>query len=162
MKTKRTIATTFLGLMAGSLLFAQPVINSVPTAQSTPNPNAAEIAFEKDGYDYGVIKQGSPGAYIFKFKNTGKEPLIITAASASCGCTVPEAPLNKPFKPGESGTITVSYNTNIVGAFAKSVTITSNAKTSSKIITIKGKVEATPAEEPFPTKKSNGPIENQN
>ncbi len=39
-----------------------------------------------------------------------KEPLIITSARASCGCTVPQKP-EKPVLPGEVGEINVTYNT---------------------------------------------------
>ena len=56
------------------------------------NPNAAEIVFENDVHDYGSIKQGANGSYEFKFKNSGKEPLIISNAQGSCGCTVPAWP----------------------------------------------------------------------
>ncbi|MBN8703522.1 MAG: DUF1573 domain-containing protein [Bacteroidetes bacterium] len=129
----------------------------VAPKESTPavavNPNAAELKFEKETHDYGTIKQGADGNCEFKFKNTGKEPLIISNAQGSCGCTVPIWP-KEPIKPGESSTIKVHYDTKRVGAISKSVTITSNAKNSPAVIKIKGLVEAAPAEEPFPTKKT--------
>ena len=117
-----------------------------------PNPNAADISFEKDAHDYGTIKQGANGTYDFKFTNTGKEPLIISNAKGSCGCTVPEWP-KEPIKPGATGVIKTTYDTKRIGAFTKTVTITSNAKTATKVLTIKGVVEEPPKEQTMPLKK---------
>ncbi len=122
-------------------------------AAPAPNPNAAEITFENETHDYGTIKQGANGTYEFKFKNTGKEPLIISNAQGSCGCTVPAWP-KEPILPGQGNVIKVTYDTKRVGPFTKAVTLTSNAKTPSKIINIKGVVLEEPQEETFPGKKS--------
>ncbi len=126
-------------------------------------PSLAEITFDKDVHDYGNIKQNANGISEFKFKNTGKEPLIISMAKGSCGCTVPEWP-KEPIKPGESASIKVSYDTKRVGPINKTVTITSNAKSdSSKLLTIKGNVEAAASEEAFPGKATpvGAPLEKQ-
>lgn len=129
-----------------SLLTAQ-------TEQPQPvNPNAAEIKFVSDVHDYGKISKGADGNCEFKFTNVGKEPLLITNAKGSCGCTVPNWP-KEPIKPGESGVIKVHYDTNRPGAISKTVTVTSNAKNSNVTLKIKGMVEVPPVEEPFPTKK---------
>ena len=121
------------------------------------NPNAPEITFENDVHDYGTIKQGADGNCEFKFTNTGKEPLIIANAVGSCGCTVPTFP-KEPLLKGQSAIIKVHYDTKRVGAFTKNVTVTSNAKTGSKILTIKGTVEAVEqaADQTVPLKKDNG------
>jgi hypothetical protein len=144
------------------LLFFGWSVAQAQTAATPPNPNAPEIAFEAETHDFGTIDQGGNGTYEFKFKNTGKEPLIITDAKGSCGCTVPSWP-KEPIKPGASSTIKVTYDTKRVGAFNKSVTITSNAKSSVKTIVIKGDVKATPQEETFPAKKVSpgAPVENK-
>ena len=92
------------------------------------DPNAPEIAFENEMHDYGTIKQGADGTCEFKFKNTGKDPLIISNAKGSCGCTVPTWP-KEPVMKGQTGVIKVHYDTNRVGAFTKTVTLNSNAKT---------------------------------
>jgi hypothetical protein len=103
------------------------------------NPNAPEIVFEQEVVDYGDIEQGANGVREFKFTNTGKEPLVISNARGSCGCTVPTWP-KEPIKPGESSTIKVKYDTKRIGPINKSVTITSNAKTSTKVLRIKGNI----------------------
>ena len=107
--------------------------------QTNTNPNAPQITFETEEHDYGTIEKGANGTYEFVFTNTGKEPLIITNCKGSCGCTVPSWP-NEPIAPGASDMIKVKYDTKRIGAFNKSVTITSNAATPTKIIKIKGKV----------------------
>jgi hypothetical protein len=99
------------------------------------------ISFEKTVNDYGNIQQGSDGTCEFRFTNLGKTPLILQNVTASCGCTVPSW-TREPVEPGKQGVISVKYNTNLVGTFAKSVTVISNAKNSPVVLTIKGIVTA--------------------
>jgi hypothetical protein len=109
------------------------------------NPNAPEIAFDKTVHDYGTIYQGDDGTCEFKFTNTGKEPLILSKPTSSCGCTVPTWP-QEPILPGKSDVIKVTYATHNIGPINKTVTVTSNAKTNRIVLTIKGSVVAKPAE----------------
>lgn len=116
------------------------------TVAFTSNVNAqvagAEVSFDKEVHDYGNVKQGGNGECEFKFTNTGTEPLIISDAKGSCGCTVPEWP-KTPIKPGETASIKVKYDTKRVGPINKTVTVTSNATTEpTKTLRIKGTVEA--------------------
>lgn len=71
--------------------------------------NAPVFKFEKESYDFGQIASGEKVTYDFKFKNVGKTPLIITRATATCGCTVPEYPKD-PIAPGNEGAIHVVFN----------------------------------------------------
>lgn len=106
--------------------------------------NGAKIDFAKETHDYGTVKYGADGTCTFEFKNTGNEPLIISNAKGSCGCTVPVWP-KEPIAPGAKGVITVKYDTKRPGAINKMVTITSNAVNEpSKIIRIKGNVLPAP------------------
>lgn len=105
------------------------------------NPNAAVLTFESEEVDYGTIEQNSDGIRYFIFTNTGKEPLIISNAKGSCGCTVPTWP-KEPIKPGEKSKIQVKYATDRIGPINKSVTISSNASEPTKVIRIKGTVLA--------------------
>lgn len=113
----------------------------------------AEINFEKPEHDFGTIANGGNGVYEFAFKNTGAEPLIISNASGSCGCTVPDWP-KEPIKPGTSGKVKVSYDTKRTGPFTKTVTVNTNGKTETTVLTIKGTVEEPVKEETMPIKKS--------
>jgi hypothetical protein len=100
---------------------------------------AQEFKFEKETIDYGKIDKGSNGERVFVFTNIGDQPLIIERVQSSCGCTIPKKP-EGPIMPGEKGEIRVSYATNRVGGFSKSITIFSNAKNNRKVIRIKGLV----------------------
>ena len=130
------------------------------------NPNAPTIEFETDVIDYGTVEYNGDGLREFAFTNTGKEPLIISRAKGSCGCTVPTWP-KEPIMPGETGVFKVKYSTNRPGRFTKTITISSNAKTPTKRLTIKGTVKPKPVEESIetlPVKKATDgatPIENQ-
>jgi hypothetical protein len=124
--------------------------------------STAEITFEKELYDYGTIDYASDGSYAFKFTNTGKDPLVITNATGSCGCTVPKWP-KEPILKGQSAYINVTYDTKRPGPFTKTVTINSNAKSASKVITIKGVVRSQEqTDDQMPLRKDNGlsPLEN--
>jgi hypothetical protein len=110
------------------------------------DPNTPEMSFENETIDYGTIDQGADGIRMFKFKNTGKSPLLITEVKGQCGCTtLPDGWPKEPIRPGASGTIKVKYDTQRTGAFDKKVTITSNARTANKQVTIKGVIKSPPA-----------------
>ena len=102
----------------------------------------AKIEFESETIDYGTIEKGSDGVRVFKFRNTGDAPLIVSNVKSSCGCTVPKKP-NHPIMPGEEGKIEVSYDTKRLGGFSKAITIFSNAKNERKMVKIKGYIEKT-------------------
>lgn len=99
----------------------------------------AKIEFESQTIDYGTIEKGSNGVRVFKFKNTGNAPLIVSNVKSSCGCTVPKKP-TAPIMPGKSGEIEVKYDTNRVNPIRKTITVTSNAETPTVALKIKGTV----------------------
>ncbi len=113
----------FLGL----LIFCSETIFS---QEVTP-----EIKFEKELIDYGTIEPNSNGIRVFNFVNNGNAPLIIQSVKSSCGCTIPKKP-EVPIEPGGKGEIQVKYDTNRVGVFRKTITVTSNAN-STPIVALK-------------------------
>lgn len=114
--------------------------------------NGPMISLDKEVHDYGTIEQGADGACEFTVTNDGTEPLIISRCKGSCGCTVPKCEKD-PIMPGEHSKITVRYDTKRIGPINKSVTITSNASNEpTKVIRIKGKVEAGDGGAGAPTK----------
>lgn len=139
-----------LSLGLGMLVFGA-------TAQTSAKPvggSGPMISLDKEAHDYGNISQGANGTCEFVVTNTGDQPLIITQCQGSCGCTVPKCD-TAPIKPGEKSTITVKYDSNRVGPINKSVTITSNATNApSKIITIKGNIEAAATTPTSPVKET--------
>lgn len=88
----------------------------------------AEIKFEKLSHNFGTFTEAeSIQKCTFSFTNIGEQPLVINQAVASCGCTVPEY-TKTPIKPGEKGTITVTYNGKgkFPGHFKKTITVRTN------------------------------------
>ncbi len=91
-------------------------------------------------YNFGKITDGEKVEFSFRFKNTGNKPLIVSNATASCGCTVPEKP-EEPIKPGETGFIKVVFDSKgRVGDVHKEVTVTSNAYPAFPLLALKGQV----------------------
>ncbi len=146
----------------GLMLMATLAINiNAQAPASSPAPavktSKAKMEFEKEVHDYGKIEQNANGECEFVFTNTGTEPLIITKAKGSCGCTVPVWP-KEPIAPGASSSIKVKYATNRIGLINKTVTITSNASNApNKVIRIKGEV-LNPAAGATPEVKPAGPV----
>lgn len=99
----------------------------------------ANVQWEKSIIDIGTIKQYNPTQAIFKFKNIGGKPIIITNAKGSCGCTDIDYP-KKPILPGETTEIIVTYDAEITGVFNKTVTLTMNIEKSSQVLHLKGTV----------------------
>lgn len=146
MKTFKTLLLSLsLVLFGGASAFAQQAVAGGP-----------EISVDKEVHDYGTIKEGSNGVAEFTITNTGNEPLIISRAKGSCGCTVPDWP-KEPIMPGKSAKMSVSYDTKRVGPINKSVTITSNASNAAtKVVRIKGNVLASENASGTPLKKQAG------
>jgi len=98
------------------------------------------MKFVSEVHDFGDIPEGPPVSHTFEFVNTGDQPLIITNASPSCGCTTPDW-TKTPVPPKGKGFIKATYNTEgRPGSFNKSITITSNGIEPTKVIFIKGNV----------------------
>ncbi len=131
----------FLAILA----FALAGVSYV-SAQAASGP---VMTFDVTTIDYGNVEKGAEPLRKFKFTNTGNEPLIIKTAKGSCGCTVPTYP-KEPIMPGESNVIEVRYDTQRVGAFTKTVTITTNEATETRMLTIKGEVKAPATQESVP------------
>lgn len=144
-KIKKTVKKTTTAVKASKTAAASKI-------------NGAGMVFENETIDYGTIEHNADGNRKFTFTNNGNKPLIITNTQGSCGCTVPTTP-KEPIAPGAKGTIGVKYATDRVGAFTKTVTVTSNAEGQpTKTLTIKGTVlpdpNAKPSEPATPTTKS--------
>lgn len=119
---------------------------SQDSATSSTETGGATITFDKNTYDFGKIKEGEKVSYQFKFVNKGTEPLIISEATASCGCTVPEYSKD-PIAPGKTGQINVVFDsTGKPGMQHKVVTISSNAKPGKTELFLTGEVQAKPSD----------------
>jgi hypothetical protein len=128
---------------------AQSPAGAKPAATQTAvsAEDSAVFKFDVEEVNFGTITQGDTVHKSFAFMNAGKQPLIITEAHGSCGCTQPKF-AKDPIKKGEKSTIEVTFNsTGKMGVQDKTITITSNAKGGQKVLHLKGTVEApkTPA-----------------
>lgn len=78
----------------------------------------------------GMVKEGAQVEVSWRFKNTGNKPLIISQATASCGCTVAEKP-EEPVAPGKEGRIRAKFNSEgRAGTQSKQVYVIANSKES--------------------------------
>ncbi len=98
------------------------------------------MEFDATEFDFGTVQDGEKVSHTYTFKNTGSEPLILSNAKGSCGCTVPSWP-REPIAPGETGEITVEFNSkNKKGRRNQKVTITANTNPPQSFIYLKGEV----------------------
>ena len=121
--------------------YAQQVLVSAPLSTTTE----AAFSWEEGlSYDFGKIPQNQPASHKFVFTNTGSEPLLISSAKGSCGCTVTEYS-TKPIAPGAKGMVMATYNAKKAGVFSKTVTVYANAG-DPVILKVRGEVIANTTE----------------
>ncbi|MET4084002.1 hypothetical protein ABIB40_003975 [Pedobacter sp. UYP30] len=117
----------------------------VKDAMSTDSNTVAKadapvIKFAEEIHQFAKINEGDKVSYNFKFTNTGKSPLIISSATATCGCTIPEPP-KEPILPGKDGFIKVVFNSEgKPGINDKVITVTSNANPNVSSVHLVGEV----------------------
>ncbi len=128
-----------LVLMFSVLLLSVVALNAQEVQKQT---KGAAISAPEEQFDFGTIKEADgPVTHAFTIKNVGNAPLVITRASASCGCTKPKFS-TEPIAPGKSTKIEVTYNpAGRPGQFVKTVAVYSNGKEGAFILRIKGVVE---------------------
>ncbi len=161
-----TTATDATAVPTATDVTATPATDPMAAAGTMPTDPAAGAAtpvptgplttmkFDEETYDWGKVMDGETMTHVFKFKNTGKEPLIISDAKGSCGCTVPVWPKDA-IAPGKSGEIKVVFDSKGKGApggkdDSKKVTIKANTDPAETYLTIKGKIDK---KEEAPAKK---------
>jgi hypothetical protein len=129
---------------------AKKINNSSNAASSQPAPatDGPVMTFDKITHDFGTINEGDRVTTKFSFTNTGVSDLIIVDARGSCGCTVPEYPKNTLIAPGQSQTITVSFDSsNKPGIQQKSVTLSANTASGREMLRIKANVTPDPVKQ---------------
>jgi hypothetical protein len=116
------------------------VISNSASASGGENDELPQIKFDEESFDFGRITQGERVSHSFSFTNTGKSNLIISGASGSCGCTVPEWP-QEPIKPGEKGKIDVIFNSEgKSGLQEKTITVVTNCEPATRVLRIKTEI----------------------
>ena len=92
--------------------------------------------------DFGVITEGETVDLEFKIKNTGDGSLIITHATASCGCTKLDFPKDI-IEEGGTEIIKITFDSKgKLGKQTKKITLVTNATPSIKELTITGEVQS--------------------
>jgi len=102
----------------------------------------AVMSFDKTFHDFGQIAQGTPQQTVFTFTNTGDAPLIITDATSSCGCTIPDYPKNTPIAPGQQGQMVVNFNGSGQNQVTKTINVQANTANGSELLKIQAFVLA--------------------
>lgn len=127
--------------------FSKSDIIRMPVSANEPLDTTlvARMDFENTVHEFGTVLEGAQVKHVFKFKNTGKIPLLISDAKATCGCTVPSYP-KEPIPPGASSEISVAFNTaGKKHDQNKPVTLTANTFPSMTVLNMKGYVQPNPA-----------------
>jgi hypothetical protein len=114
-------------------------IQSLSAETKIEATTASTIVWKAETIDVGQIPQGTPKAIVYEFKNTGKTAVVITNVQGSCGCTATDY-TKEPILPGKSAKVTATYNAANKGGFTKTVTVTTSAETTPKVLTLKGTV----------------------
>lgn len=130
---------------------AEVASQSGSTGEATPpapTGPTTTVEFEELVYDYGEVVEGVMVKHQYKFKNTGNEPLVISDAKGSCGCTVPDWP-REPIPPGGTGVINVQFDSKGKGSDdggkqTKRVTVTANTNPAQTYLSISGVVKKDP------------------
>jgi hypothetical protein len=116
--------------------------NSNSSIQKSDSAGTSEIIFREYQHDFGKVKEGEKLSYTFIFDNKGPGNLILTSATTTCGCTVPEYD-TKPIPPGSNGDLKVVFDTSgRNGTQTKVITVKSNASTPVVLVKITAEVVA--------------------
>ncbi len=109
--------------------------DAVPTGPTTT------MAFKETEFNFGTVAEGEKVKHTYTFTNEGSEPLVLSNAVGSCGCTVPVWP-REPIAPGASGEVVVEFNSQgKAGERDQKVTITANTNPAQTFLSLQGTVE---------------------
>lgn len=122
-------------------LISTDVINNPKSAEGeNQQSKMPQIAFPETEHDFGRVIEGEIVTYNFKFENTGKNDLLISAVSASCGCTASDYP-TQPIKPGEEGVIKITFDSSKrKGYQSKTAVVLANTQPNKTVLRIKAMV----------------------
>jgi hypothetical protein len=138
---KKMIVITAIAML---FVFANTSAQNVSNEPATKLENKTKVngpvaKYDKTVHEFEDLTQGTPATASFTLTNDGTEPLIISSAHASCGCTN-LAYGQDPILPGKSTTISATYNAAAAGPFTKTITVVTNASDQPVVLQIKGKV----------------------
>lgn len=119
------ILTLICLLLSGLTLAAQP-----------------KVQFDQTTKELGTIIWHSPQTATFTFTNKSTSTLFVRTVRTDCGCTVAQW-TGTAIEPGGSGTITVTYDAELLGYFSKSLAVYTNIQEEPFYLHIMGQVSMT-------------------
>lgn len=129
--------TISFSLLAFSMVLMSFTVS--PLKNRVEKVTTSSILWKSELIDLGEIPQNQPKTVSFEFRNMGKTLIFITNVKASCGCTATDY-TKTPVQPNATAKITASYNAAVKGPFSKSITVTTNAEKTQKVLIIRGTV----------------------
>lgn len=128
-------------------IFSILLLNALALGLLAQAPAKDLIEFKELTHEFGTLDQGAPTQTVFQFKNISSEKVFLSSVKAGCGCTTPSWSKDT-IGPGGTGEIRVSYNSERVGTFHKTVTVNYNNRPSPITLYIKGEVKGKEGSEP--------------
>jgi len=142
---------------SGIAIFALVSLTLCGAVASVAECSGPRILVAEPDYSFGRISNDRGVEHVFKVKNTGDRPLVITGVRTSCGCTAAMME-SSVIEPGGSGNLRVSFNPKgAKNPVTRSITVSSNDPDKKDIIL---KVSADPrapsevAKPPVPVKRT--------
>ena len=100
-----------------------------------------EISFEEAEFNFGKVAVGEKIMHTYSFVNKGKAPLQIAQVTPSCGCTTLKDWPKDPIAPGQSGVITVEFNSaGFSGNIEKTIQVATNGIPRDYYLKLRGEV----------------------
>ncbi|MBK8554889.1 MAG: DUF1573 domain-containing protein [Lewinellaceae bacterium] len=118
------------------LFFLQILWTSAPALDET----SMVKWLEPTSYDFGDMEQGVPQTVVFTWKNISQVPLTLETVRTTCGCTAAEW-TQEPVQPGQTGTVSIEYDTYNSGAFRKKIRVFFNQQKKAEILWVSGNVK---------------------
>lgn len=96
--------------------------NNVQDEKVKSEAEKQQVSWKNTVHDFKEIPKGKPVTATFEYTNEGAGEIRINRVVSSCGCTVAEFSKD-PVKPGQSGTISATFDAAKFGGFNKLVTV---------------------------------------
>ncbi|MFT2009908.1 DUF1573 domain-containing protein [Pontibacter sp. 13R65] len=138
---KLLLSLALAALTAGGVM-AQQAPKAQTEAKQAATTNGPALTFDEAEFNFGDITQGDVVEHVFKFTNTGTQPLVIERVDVTCGCTTPSW-TKEPVMPGKTGFVTAKFNSaGKMGQQKKAITVHSNSADGAKYVYIVTNIKA--------------------
>ena len=126
----------------GDGVVTSDMIHITATASSEKEEYRGPVmTFDQDTLFFGPIAVGEKLSHVFQFVNSGRSPLVISGVYPSCGCTTMKDWPKDPIAPGESGQISIEFNsTGNSGKVDKTITVSTNSEPSNIVLHLVGDI----------------------